>query len=141
MAVEGIDRDFADGIDVGAGGVGQAEGDIVGALALENLRHRTAAQGEFGVAGDLAGAQAEEGGFLAVDAHMHLRDERLALRLDIGEAGNGGDDVADLRGFFAEGVEVVTENLDRDLGLHAGEEVVDAVGDGLAHAREDAGDF
>ena len=141
MAIESVDRDFADRIEVGARGVGEAECDRVGPLALEDLRHLAATQGEFGVAGNLAGAQAEEGGFLAVDADMDLRDESLAFRLHIDEAGNGGDDIADLRGFFAEGVEVVAENLDRDLGLHTREEVVDAVGDGLAHAGEDAGDF
>ena len=70
---------------------------------------------------------------------MDLRHERDALDLHVGHARNIGNRVTHLGGKPSQGFQVIAENLDRDLRLHTGKNVVDAVGNRLAHADADAG--
>ena len=70
---------------------------------------------------------------------MDLRHEGDTFDLHVGHAGDTGHRIAHLAGQTAQLVEVVAENLDRDLGLHPGKNVVDTVRNGLTHAHPHPG--
>jgi hypothetical protein len=67
-----------------------------------------------------------------VDAHLDLRCQHLLLDLQVGNAGDGGQLRTQGIGLAAQRVQVLAEDLDRDLRAHAREHVVDAVRDRLA---------
>jgi len=67
-----------------------------------------------------------------VDAHLDLRREHLLLDFQVRETGNTGQPRPQRIGLTAQCVEILAENLDRDLRAHAREHVIDAVRDRLA---------
>jgi hypothetical protein len=72
------------------------------------------------------------GGGCVVDAHLDLRRQHLLLDLQVGDARDGGQLRSQRIGLAPQRVEVLAEDLDRDLRAHARKHVVDAVRDGLA---------
>ena len=108
-------------------------------MSLEHLGDRRALEGERGVTRGLARTQSVGRAFGTVEAHVDLRHEGDTLDLHVGHAGNTRHRIAHLAGQTPQFLEFVAENLDRDLGLHAGQNVVDTVRDGLAHAHPDPG--
>ena len=135
-----IDGDGGDGLGGTAGLVVEAQHDVESFLALEDLRDGFALEGEFAHLGDLADHHAVFGGLVAVEPDVGLRHEHLLLDLQIDDARDCGHHAAELLSLGAQGGEVFAENLDCDLGAHAGEQVVDAVRDGLAEVDAEAGD-
>ena len=67
-----------------------------------------------------------------IDTDFELRNQYLLLDLHVGEAGNGRKLRAQFLGRVAHRVEIVAEDLQRDLGADAGQHVVEPVRDRLA---------
>ena len=87
-----------------------------------------------------AGLDAVGDGALAIHFDLDLRDGDLGFEVDVGEAGDGLGEVADLGAFFAEDLEIGAEDFDGDFGGDAAEHVGEAMADGLADIDEGAGD-
>ncbi len=139
-SVGGGDEDGADGFGCAAVGLGVADGEVEAAVSLDDLGDGCSADGCLDGGVDVAGEDAEAGGFGAVD----LDDERgLASDFedaDVGDAGDGLHDLLDLVGEAGEGVEVVAEELEGVLALDAGHGFFDVVLDVLREVEFDAGE-
>ena len=92
---------------------------------------------------------AEMGGLLVVDGDLNLRNAHLALDLQVDEARDARHAALQLLGQAAQRIEIVAEDLERDLRPHARKHVVEPVRDRLAdvdggrqhgEARADVGD-
>jgi hypothetical protein len=77
-----------------------------------------------------------------IQMDLHLRNQHLLLHLQVGDAGDARQLLAQAVGLRAQGGEVVAVDLQGDLRAHPGEQVVQAVRDGLADAnrRRQAGE-
>ena len=82
--------------------------------------------------------QAVAGGRRTIDADLDLRDERLLLDRDVDDPGDLPDRVFDHFCGRAQALEVGAEQLDRDLRLDAGQDVVEAMRDRLTDVEGDA---
>src|SRR5262245_53483826 len=71
----------------------------------------------------------------AVRLNLQLRQSRSRFYFHVLGAGHTAHDRADSVGSFLERVEVVTEELDRDVGAHAGDQLRDAQFDRLREAE------
>jgi hypothetical protein len=96
----------------------------VTALALNHLLQR---------AQQRAGGHAITRHLLVVQADFDLRNQHLLFDLQVGDAGTFGPGGCASRRLAAQGVQVVAVYLERNLGPHAREQVVQPVRDGLAH--------
>ena len=75
------------------------------------------------------------GGGVEVDANLDLRRQHLLLDLQVGQAGHLRQPFAQQAGLGAQGVEILAEDADGDLRPHAGQHVVNAVGNRLPEAE------
>ena len=70
-----------------------------------------------------------------IDPHLDLRRQHLFLDFQIGQPRNLCQPLAQQAGLRPQGIEILTDDADGDLRPHAGEHVVDAVGNRLAEAK------
>ena len=95
---EGVDRNRADGIQIPAGLVGEAQHNIEGTLPLEHFGHLHTPERHAGVERGLAGSQSVGRALGTIETHMDLRDESDTFDLDIGQAAHPGHRIAHFGG-------------------------------------------
>ncbi len=64
---------------------------------------------------------------VAIDRDMQLRDHDQPLGKDVNHAGNRLHQLFHFGRLLPQDVEILAENLDRNLRAHPGEEVIDAM--------------
>ena len=89
----------------------------------------------------MSGIDAKPRSALPVHLDGNLRDEHLRLDLEVLDAVDALHRVPRSPSQPPQLAEIVAEDLDRDLGADAGEQVVEPVRDRLAHVDGDAGDL
>jgi hypothetical protein len=116
-----------------------AHDEVEAAVAFDHLRDPLAVDHLLERTQQRARRNAVACRLVVVDADLDLRNQHLLLDLQVGDAGDLREPLAQLRRQAAQRVEIVAVDLQRDLGAHAGQQVVEAVRDRLAdvaHRRQ-----
>ena len=114
-----------------APGVGQAQHHVEPLLPVHDLADHLAVAQLLQRVGQRRGGYAVQGGPVVVEAHLKLRHAHLALHQQVHQAGDRAHASTQVLGQAAQGVEVVAEQLDRDGSVHAGQQVLQSVPNGL----------
>jgi hypothetical protein len=115
--------------------VGEPHHHVEAAVALDDLRDRAPVGQAFEGLGDGGGRDAVERRATVVDVDAELRDADLLLDLQVHDARDLAQPLAEAARQGPKRIEVVPEHLQRDLGPDAGQHVIEPVGDRLPHVE------
>ena len=113
--------------------IDDAQDDVVPPASLDDLGDDAAVDKAAQRLCNGGGCDAMRVGGIIVYGDLHLRDAHLALDRDVDEPWDGLEPRFHLLGQRAQRIEVVAEDLERDLRTHARQHMVEPVRDRLAH--------
>ena len=137
----GINHEPADVLYAPAVLVVHLDGEVEGHVALIDLRHRLPLEQHTHVVGKLFRRDTVAGHELTARCDAYLRTLHLLLHIEVGHALHVRYLGLDLVGQTVHAVQVLSEELDGDIGLRTRQHGIDAVRDGLPYLDAHSGQF